>query len=325
MTLSLPGLAGGWGRFWSAETSPHWVGPTPPRATTLDGSTRTARWTSRFSIAAPRELRITSASSLALQADGKILVGGNFTTLGGGQTPHQPPRPAQPGRHPGLHLQSWSERLGQFTGPCRQMGKNPVGGILHDAGRETPRAITLAGSTRTERWMPRSIRAPNSYRLYRWRCSPTGRSWSAADSRRWAAGRDLPRRATGSAGSTPMARSTPSFNPGANGDVVRPGSCSPTGRSWPAAPSRRSAAGPARRHATGSGGSPIPTAAIQRLERGRALAASRDPDPAVNAALTWTLDGAWPDVQRVTFDWSSGWRVLHCMRATARASRTTGG
>ena len=70
-------------RFWSGGTSPHWEAEARvrPRATMSVGSTPMAVWT-RASIRGPMHWLY----ALAVQADGKILVGGGFTTLGGGGT-----------------------------------------------------------------------------------------------------------------------------------------------------------------------------------------------------------------------------------------------
>ena len=69
------------GRFWSAGASPRWaaaeLGMTPRNISA--GSTPTARSTT-----ASIPVRTSVVYALAVQPDGKILVGGDFTMLGGG-------------------------------------------------------------------------------------------------------------------------------------------------------------------------------------------------------------------------------------------------
>ena len=168
-------------RSWSAATSRRWRRRQRRRATTSAGSTPTGRSTRIFN---PGANAIVCA--MAVQPDGKILVGGNFTTLGGG---------------------------GTGTTPRNNIGRLNADGSL-DASFNP---------------------GANGAGHCAWRCSRTGRSWSAATSRRWAAAGPARRRATTSAGSTPTARSTRRFNPGRERAASAPWRCSRTGRSWSAA------------------------------------------------------------------------------------------
>ena len=91
--------------------------------------------------------------SLAVQADGKILVGGYFTTLGG-QTRNylgrlNPDGTLDTGFNPGANSYVFSLAV-------QADGKILVGGQFTTLGGQTRNGI--AGSTRTARWTPRSTR-----------------------------------------------------------------------------------------------------------------------------------------------------------------------
>ena len=117
------------GRFWWAAISPRWAGR---RATTLAGSMRTGHWT-------PGSIRGRRLRwySLAVQADGKILVGGEFTTLGGQSA--QLHWPAECGRDTGQRLQSGGGRhLRMWIRLAVQAdGKILVGGDFTTLGGQT--------------------------------------------------------------------------------------------------------------------------------------------------------------------------------------------
>ena len=106
------------------------------------------------------------------QADGKILVGGYFMTLG--RADAQPDCSAQQRWHVGHHLQSGSKRFCVLLGGAD--GREDSGGrLFHDAwaGR---RATGLPGSTAVARWTPPSIQA-RAIMCIPWRCRRTARSW----------------------------------------------------------------------------------------------------------------------------------------------------
>ena len=125
-------------------------------------------------------------NALAVQADGKILVGGTFTALGGGTgvTTRQ-----RIGR---LNVDGTVDAFNPgANGIVNAIAVQSDGKILvaarsqswEAAGLARPRATTSGGSTPTARSTPPSIRARTATSSL-WSCSPTGRSWSAARSRR---------------------------------------------------------------------------------------------------------------------------------------------
>ena len=81
--MSMPLRCRRMARFWSGAVSPHWEAEARarPRATKSAGSTPTAVSTRAYDPGANYDVY-----ALAVQADGRILVGGVFTTLGGGGT-----------------------------------------------------------------------------------------------------------------------------------------------------------------------------------------------------------------------------------------------
>ena len=230
------------GRSWSAATSRRWAaaGPARRRATGSAGSTPTARST-RASIRA----RTTVVDAVAVQADGKILVGGVFTTLGGGGTGTTPRNrigrlnadgsldtsfdPGANGAVDAVAVQADGKILvgGGFTmlggGGTGTTPRNRIGRLNADGSLDTsfnPGAndsvhavavqadgkilvgggfTTLGGGERHDAAQPdrpaqRRRLARHELRSGRerlasspWRCRRTGRSWSAATSRRSAA------------------------------------------------------------------------------------------------------------------------------------------
>ena len=204
----------------------------------------------------------STVCALAVQPDGKILVGGSFTTLGGGGT-----GTTARNRIGRLHADG---SLDATFNPGANDVVSRLGGAAgwEDPGRRRFTMLGGGGTGTTARQRIGRLNADGSLddrpstrarqRLVAIAvASPTGRSWSAATSRRWAAAEPARRRATPSGGSTPTARSTrPSIRARTTESAWR---CSRTGRSWSAAPSRCLAgAGQARRRATRSGGSAAP-------------------------------------------------------------------
>ena len=141
--------------------------------------------------------------SLAVQADGKILVGGGFTTLGGQS--RELHWPAECRWHAGLQLQSRC-RMVCHSSPGLAGGWEDSGGRrVHHAGRAEPQShwpaecrwhAGLELQSGCPRWKQTG--------LFPWPCRRMGRFWWEAISPRWA-GRAAPTLA----GSMPMARWTP--------------------------------------------------------------------------------------------------------------------
>ncbi len=179
--------------------------------------------------------------TMTVQPDGKILVGGEFTMLGGGGT--------------GTVVRNRIGRLNPdgtvdtpfnpgANGPVVDITVQPDGKILVSgifttwvaAGPARRRAATSHGSTKTGRSIRRSIQVRTAS-PGRWRSNRTARFCLAVTLRRWGAVGPARRRATSSGGSTPTARSTqPSIR--ARTATSMPWAYSPTGRSWSAASSR---------------------------------------------------------------------------------------
>ena len=151
------------------------------RATSSGGSTPTARSTG-FN---PGANSISGVNALALQADGKILVGGSFTAARRGRRTRanigrlNADGSVDIGFNPGAEAQVLT--LGVQTD-----GKILAGGYfkwLGDAGgtHSGRCATTSGGSTPTASSTAPSIRARTTWSTP-WRCRRTGRSWPAASS-----------------------------------------------------------------------------------------------------------------------------------------------
>ena len=148
--------------------------------------------------------------AVAVQPDGKILVGGDFTTLGGGgrHDDAQPHRAAQRRRLARHHLQSGRERRHVSPWRCSRMGRSWSAASSRCSAADGTRTRASAGSTPTARSTPASIRARTAVRLR----AGGAAGWEDPGRRQL---HDARRRRTGttprtaSAGSTPTARSTP--------------------------------------------------------------------------------------------------------------------
>ena len=174
--------------------------------------------------------RTARVYSLAVQADGKILVGGDFTTLGG--QPRNYIGRLERGRHAGHGLQSGGERLLSYVAGGAGGREDPGGRRLHHAGRA---AAQLHRPAQPGRHAGHGLQSGGERCcVIRWRCRRTGRSWWGADSPRWAGSR-----ATTSAGSTPDGTLDSDFNPGADSTCRMPWRCRRTARSWWGATSPR--------------------------------------------------------------------------------------
>ena len=225
------------GRFWSAAPSRRWAaaGPgTTPR-------NRIARLNADGSLdPASIPARTTGVLALAVAAGREDPGRRRLHDAGRRRDRHdaaQPDRAAQRRRLARCQLQSGRERRRPRPGGAAGR-EDPGRRRLHDAGRRrdgtTPR--NRFGRLNADGSLDASFNPGANSTSTLWRCSRTGRSWSAAPSRRSAA-TGLDRRcATASAGSTPTARSTPRFDPGANdaADHRAPRRCSRTERSWSA-------------------------------------------------------------------------------------------
>ena len=122
---------------------------------------------------------------VVVQPDGKILIGGDFTTLSpnGGAVGHaQPHCPAEPGRHARRRLQPERERSSPFN--------RGAGGRQDFSGR--PFATTASADRRATAspglmpplaWLIRSIRT-RTFLSFPSRCRRTARFWRAAISQR---------------------------------------------------------------------------------------------------------------------------------------------
>ena len=178
------------GRYWWVATLPRWAA-------------RAAQYLGRLNTDGTLDTSFNPGAdgyvdSLAVQADGKILVGGDFTTLGGQSAQYLGRLNADgtldTGFNPGASYVVYSLAV-------QADGKIVVGGYFTTLGGQS--ACVSAGSTPTARWTPASIPERTVMSL-RWRCRRTGRYWWAAPLPRWVA-----RAARILAGSMPTARWIP--------------------------------------------------------------------------------------------------------------------
>ena len=179
-----------------------------------------------------------SVLALAVQSDGKILVGGNFTTLGGGGTGttarHRIARLLPDGTldatfNPGANNTVWTLAI-------QPDGKIVVGGFFTMLGGGATGTTTRhrIGRLNANGTLDTTFN-PGASNLVMRRCSsPTARSWWAASSPRSVAAGRAQRCATGSGGFTRTARSTETSIPAQTMSSIR-WRCSQTGRFWLAA------------------------------------------------------------------------------------------
>ena len=151
-----------------------------------------------------------------MQADGKVLVGGAFNATVGGSI--------------GGATRNYIVRLDPVTGFADSFNPNAANSVYAIAVQPDGKivaggaftSLTPAGSgTAIRNFIARVeqdgridatlIRGRTTLSVP-WPCKPMARLWSAAASSSWG-----DKRATASDGSTPTARSTPTFNPGASG------------------------------------------------------------------------------------------------------------
>ena len=213
--------------------------------------------------------------AMALQPDGKIVVGGRFHDLGGGTG-----ATARTNRRlnaDGSVDAGFNPGANDFVIPRRPAGWENSGRrafpTMGGGGTGVTDRNGSAASTPTARSTPASIRAPTTAIFSGWRCSRTEESSSAAPLQVSAAATGTTRSQL-SGGSTPTVRVDADFDPGANGTSTTTSSpCDPA--RWP---------DPRRRHFTalggGIGGTPRSyhrTAQRRRLAR-RRLQSRRERD-----------------------------------------------
>ena len=131
----------------------------------------------------PGVTSISGVNALALQADGKILVGGTFTRARRGESRQH--RPARRQRLARQRLQSWRGNSGPHAGRAGRW-EDPRRRLLQVAGRRRRNpagrcATTSGGSTLTAPSMAPSIRARTTSSTP-WPCRGMGRSWPGASS-----------------------------------------------------------------------------------------------------------------------------------------------
>ena len=194
----------------------------------------------------------------AVQADGKILVGGSFAVLGGGgrgTTQRQyigrldADGSLDAGFNPGA--QSWV-----YAVTVQADGKILVGGLFTrlgggDTGITSRNHI---GRLNADGSLDTSFDPGANADVYVLAVQADAKILVGASSRRWAAADSGRRRVSASAGSTPTARSRKASIPGRTLTSTR-WRCRRMRRSWSAASSRGCSTEPARRRATESAGS----------------------------------------------------------------------
>ena len=171
--------------------------------------------------------------ALALQPDGKILVGGRFRMLGGGGT-GTTTRNGIGRLHPDGSLDTTfnPDAIGALTSAgvsslvLQPDGKILVGGWFESQGGAG--AATSVGSIPEARSTRPSIQV-QTVQSSRWRSSQMARSSSEVSSRPWVGEGRARRCALGSDGFILTARSTRTFDPGAN-EVVRAVAVQPDGK-----------------------------------------------------------------------------------------------
>ena len=202
------------GRSWSAAPSRRSAAAAPARRAQLSRPAQRRRF-ARHGLQSRRG-RTPCVDVSAVQADGKILVGGNFTMLGGGAGTTRAitsggSMPTGRSTRASIPARTTASALWR----CRRMGRSWSAATSRCSAAAAParrRASDIARLNADGRSTRASIPA-RTILSRAWRCRRMGRSWSAAHFTTLGGGGPARRRATTSAGSTPTVRSTPASIP----------------------------------------------------------------------------------------------------------------
>ena len=287
------GGAAGWEDPGRRQFSRRWAAAPPADARQHSGgSTRTAR-----STPASIPARTVGVYAMAVQADGKILVGGAFTTLGGGGTGTTPRNYIGRLNADGTLDTSFDPGA---NGAIVSMAVQPDGKILvgrrvHDAGRrDRHHAAYRIGRLNADGSARQHLQSRRKQRRVRHGAAGGREGPGRRRLHRPERGGDRRQSAITSGGLPPTARSMPASIRARMATSTR-WRCRRTGRSWPVANSPCSAAaGPARRCVTRIGRLTNTGMAIQSLSVTSA-----------GGVVTWARSGVGPEFRRVTFESST--------------------